>query len=267
MFKKITNEIIKYIVIGFLCVLILFPLYYLLLLSLKSNSGVIADNNSLLISEFTWSNFGLVLKNNFVWAFLYTLLFSFILIIVRIFTYSFAIAGLLKMNKVFQKTFLYFFIMMSLIPEFTIYLSLTKLLIKWDLKHTFFAVITNAIFSFFTFTYIFNIAKDVKNIKHKLMINDNLKWHQKVLYVYFPKLRLAYVLLIVFTFISAWNDYLWPVFLLRGTNVTNITIWYLNVGHQGTFNFPNLQAAGAFLSIIIPVAIYGIFAKKINSFN
>ncbi|WP_308700541.1 hypothetical protein [Mycoplasma miroungigenitalium] len=49
--------------------------------------------------------------------------------------------------------------------------------------------------------------------------------------------------------------------------MTNITIWYLNVGHQGTFNFPNLQAAGAFLSIIIPVAIYGIFAKKINSFN
>ncbi|SYV96427.1 Uncharacterised protein, partial [Mycoplasma putrefaciens] len=52
-----------------------------------------------------------------------------ILTFIRIVVYSLAIAGLLKMSSAYQKTFQYFFLIISLIPEFSLYLSLKTILI------------------------------------------------------------------------------------------------------------------------------------------
>ncbi|SYV96428.1 Uncharacterised protein, partial [Mycoplasma putrefaciens] len=43
MYKIIIKEIIKYLLMGFLCVLLLFPLYFLLLQALLSNASL-TDN-------------------------------------------------------------------------------------------------------------------------------------------------------------------------------------------------------------------------------
>ncbi|WP_029608638.1 ABC transporter permease subunit [Mycoplasma simbae] len=266
-YKLIGKEILRYVSIGLLIILILFPLYYLLLNSLLSTGSVHEGRTYLVIKEWNWSNFGGLATPEFWSAVGYTFLFATIMILLRIFTYSLAVAGLLKMKPVFQKVFLYFFLIISLIPEFSIYLSLQVVLNNLEIKNTIFAAITNAIFSFFTFTYVFNLAKSTADQKSKLMINDNLKWHQKIRYVYFPKLKLAYFLLVIFTFIAVWNDYLWPLFLLRGTSMTNITIWYLTLGVTSAGALTNIQSAGAVISVLIPLTIYWIFAKKINKFN
>ncbi|MCE6115051.1 ABC transporter permease subunit [Mycoplasmopsis agalactiae] len=270
--KKIFFGIIKFALIGLLCIMLLFPLYYLLLHSLVSAKTITDNVASLTIQEWNWSNYASAYKKDFWVAFGYTSLFAFILMSLRILTYSMAVAGLLKMNDKFQKVFQNFFLVISLIPEFSIYLSLKTFLIKLSLYGTAFSFVSNSIFSFFTFTYVLNLAKSVHNEKYKIMLNDNLKWNQKITYVYLPKLKLAYFLLIIFAFITAWNDYLWPTFVLPTTNnvwgFTNITIWFLNLGREASeFENTAIQAAGAVISVLIPLTIYAVFSKKINRFN
>ncbi|AXJ70288.1 ABC transporter permease subunit [Mycoplasmopsis bovis] len=266
MLLVIFKEIIKYFLIGFLCLLMLFPLYYLLLQSLMSTNSLINNRTFLVIEEWNWVNFATAFKSNFLRAFGWTLLFATILILIRLIIYSLAIAGLLRMSAKYQKVFLYFFLVISLIPEFSIFLSLKTVLLTFNLDETPIAFVTNAIFSFFNFTYIFNLAKSISDKKNKTMLNDNLKPMDKLIYVYLPKMKLGYMLLIVFSFISVWNDYLWPQFLFS-TNYTNISIWYLTLGQDRQAALLNVQAAGAFISIVIPLIIYFIFSKKISRFN
>ncbi|QBF34821.1 carbohydrate ABC transporter permease [Mycoplasmopsis phocirhinis] len=264
MFKSITKEIFKYILIGFLIFLFLFPIYYLLLYALLSTPSYIEGKIYIWVREWSWSNFKTVIGKEFFIALGYTFLFSTILIILRIIVFSLAIAGLLKMKPVFQKIFQYFFLLISLIPEFSIYLALATQLGRLNLRGGVFSVVSNSIFNFFTFGYIFNVAKATSLERQKLMINDNLKWYEKIWYVYRPKLQLAYFLLIIFTFIATWNDYLWPDFIVKGTKLTNLTIWYINVGVYQAGVLGNLQAAGSFLTILVPLIIYSVFSKKIN---
>lgn len=266
MWLKLSKEIAKYLIICLLCIMVLFPLYYLLLYALMSDRSILDNKIFLLIKEWNWSNFSNLFAKPFFIALAYTLVFSTILILLRIITYSLAIAGLLKMKEIYQKIFQYFFLMISLIPEFSIYLSLKFVLLKLDLVATVFAFVTNSIFSFFTFTYIFNIAKHTSAEKEKIMLNDNLKWFDKLIYVYLPKLKLAYFLLIIFSFVSVWNDYLWPLYILT-EDYSNLTIWYLNLGHEPGFVKYNIQAAGALISVLIPLIIYFAFSKKIRRFN
>ncbi|CBW54224.1 Glycerol transporter subunit C [Mycoplasma mycoides subsp. capri LC str. 95010] len=264
--KIIIKEIIKYLLIALLCLLLLFPLYYLLLQALLSNLSILDNKTYLVIKEWNWSNFLKAFQSNFLKAFGWTILFSTILISIRIIVYSLAIIGLLKMKPVYQKLFLYFFIIISLIPEFSIFLSLKFVLLQINLYTTPIAYVTNAIFSFFNFTYIFNLAKSIENEKSKVMINDNLKWYDKLFYVYLPKMKLGYFLLIIFSFISVWNDYLWPQFILS-EKFTNISIWYLTLGREQEASLKNVQAAGAMISILVPLIIYMSFSKKIGKFN
>ncbi len=118
MLLVIFKEIIKYFLIGFLCLLMLFPLYYLLLQSLMSTNSLINNRTFLVIEEWNWVNFATAFKSNFLRAFGWTLLFATILILIRLIIYSLAIAGILRMNAKYQKVFLYFFLVISLIPEF-----------------------------------------------------------------------------------------------------------------------------------------------------
>ncbi|WP_434333797.1 ABC transporter permease subunit [Mycoplasma capricolum subsp. capricolum] len=266
MTKIVIKEVIKYLLILLLCLFLLFPLYYLLLQALLSNSSIIENKTYLFIKEWNWSNFLKAFQSNFLIAFGWTLLFATILISLRIVIYSLAIIGLLKMKPVYQKVFLYFFIIISLIPEFSIFLSLKFVLLQINLYTTPIAYVTNAIFSFFNFTYIFNLAKSIESEKSKVMINDNLKWYDKLFYVYLPKMKLGYFLLIIFSFISVWNDYLWPQFILSN-GFTNITIWYQTLGREYEASLINIQAAGAMISILVPLVIYISFSKKIGRFN
>ncbi len=82
------------------------------------------------------------------------------------------------------------------------------------------------------------------------------------------RLKLGYMLLIVFYIYFGVNNELlrWPQFLFS-TNYTNISIWYLTLGQDRQASLLNVQAAGAFISIVIPLIIYFIFSKKISHFN
>ncbi len=97
--KKIFFGILKFALIGLLCIMLLFPLYYLLLHSLVSPKTITDNKATLTIQEWNWSNYAEAYKKDFWVAFGYTSLFALFLMTLRIVTYSMAVAGLLKMNN------------------------------------------------------------------------------------------------------------------------------------------------------------------------
>lgn len=96
---------------------------------------------------------------------------------------------------------MYFFLVISLIFEFLIFLSLKIVLLIFNLDEIFIVFVINVIFLFFNFIYIFNLVKFISDKKNKIMLNDNLKLMDKLIYVYLLKMKLGYMFLIVFLFI------------------------------------------------------------------
>ncbi|GAA1051215.1 carbohydrate ABC transporter permease [Arthrobacter russicus] len=91
-------------------------------------------------------------------------------------------------------------------------------------------------------------------------IVDGANVWQRIRYIGFPAVKGTLAIVLIFAFIGAWDDFLWPLIVL--TNPDNFT---LTMGLQylkGTFsNDPRLIAAGATIAFI-PIAIVFILAQR-----
>ncbi|MGZ9413539.1 ABC transporter permease subunit [Mycoplasma sp. 480] len=269
MIKKITKEIIKILILLFILLLILFPLYILLITSLKSNYSTSNNNYSLILKEFEWSNFNFF-KNSIFWkAVFLSMSSSLLLICLRVVFYTLFIVGLSKINQKIKKAILLFIMFFSFIPEFSIYLSLREILSNFHIINNLsvFSIVSNSIFSyFFIYNLLINFEK-TKNQYWKVIKLDNLNIFQKIYLVYWKEMRNYYILLIIFSFISSWNDYLWPNFLLSSTDSKTVGIWFRQIGETPSGGyFLNIQAAGSLVVILLPLGIYFTFSQKIIKF-
>ncbi|VEU59200.1 ABC transporter permease family protein [Mesomycoplasma neurolyticum] len=268
-YKKIFLEIIKNLLIIFLILVLLFPLYYLIVLSLKSNTSINNGDFSVLLKEWNFKNFSF-LKDAFFWNALAVSFGAIIcLIIVRVFTYTLFAWGFLYLNKYIKKIFYIILIIVSLIPEFSIFLALKMVISSLKIMNvlTWFNLSTNSIFSIFL---LFNLISVLEKSKEKVNIYgkiDNLKLIEKFYFLIWKEIKGLILLTIIFSTISMWNSYLWPSFLLSNNEEQTISIWFRNLGQKSLgSNFVNIQSAGALISLIVPLTIYILFSKKINKF-
>ncbi|AJT43027.1 ABC transporter permease [Psychromicrobium lacuslunae] len=91
-------------------------------------------------------------------------------------------------------------------------------------------------------------------------IVDGANVWQRIRYIGFPAVKGSLAIVVIFAFIGAWDDFLWPLIVL--TTPDNFT---LTIGLQylkGTFsNDPRLIAAGAMIAFI-PIAIVFIAVQR-----
>ncbi|UUM19901.1 MULTISPECIES: glycerol transporter subunit C [unclassified Mycoplasma] len=266
MYKKIIKDILIIAFVLLVIMIILFPLYMLILLAFMSNSAVTNKNYFLYFKEFEFRNFSFFGDKLFWNAILISLESSLALIIIRLVTYSLFVIGLSKLRKKITKTVWIIVLFFSFIPEFTIYFSLDKLLNDLHLANSLtpLSLVTNSIFSYF---FMYNLSIHFEKSKkkyHKVALVDNLTVWQKMYLIYWKEMKEIYLLLIVFSFVSVWNDFLWPNYLLSGTQTNTVGIWFRQIGASPAGGyFQNIQSAGALIVVALPLIVYFIFSKKI----
>ena len=75
-----------------------------------------------------------------------------------------------------------------------------------------------------------------------------------------PLLKPVVITLIVFTFISAWNDFLWPLIAATETEKYTLTVALSVLKTQYSVNY-GLIMAGSLITFIFPFILY-IFLQK-----
>ncbi|WP_033161322.1 ABC transporter permease family protein [[Mycoplasma] collis] len=267
MIKKIFIETTKYFLIIFLIIILLFPLYYLIVISLKSDESIKNNDFSPVLKEFNFTNFSFVKEKEFWNAFFISFSAILILIFIRILLYFSFAWGMILLNKKIQRFFYLILIFFSLIPEFTLFLSLKLVLSNLNFINNLdlFNLTTNSIFSIFL---LFNLISFLEKSKNKINIYgklDNLKKYEKFYFIIWNDIKGLILLLVIFTSINMWNSYLWPNFLFINNDKETISIWFRNLGNRSFgFNLINIQIAGSIISIVFPLIIYSLFSKKIS---
>jgi lactose/L-arabinose transport system permease protein len=95
---------------------------------------------------------------------------------------------------------------------------------KAQLTNTFAAVILPTIASIFMIFYFRQATKAFPSELRDAARVDGLKEWQIFLYVYMPTMRSTYAAATIIAFMTAWNNYLWPLIVLQTPENKTITL-------------------------------------------
>lgn len=266
-FKSILVQLFLLFCFIFLLIVFLFPLYYLILNASLPNELQDNPNLSLKLDGYLWTNFQNSINENF-WTGVKTSIFVILLInLVRISLYSLASFGLWMATKRVKLVFIALFVGISFIPEISIYIPLSRILNANRLitNAPIFSLVTNQIFSFFNFFYLYKSINKIDKKQFFLAKIDKLSIFAKIRLIIFPKVKISYYLLIIFTTIQAWNDFLWPNYIFTNRSYQTISTWFQYSGQTSLGFLQNIQAVGSLFAISVPLFFYLIFAKFINN--
>ncbi|QMT98740.1 carbohydrate ABC transporter permease [Mycoplasma tullyi] len=270
---KIVKHLFFSLIIVALIIIVLFPLYYLIVLSLTSRTQITSGVTKLLPDGFNYQNYQGLINKEFGLAFLLTFLSVLILIALKLSSTLLAAFGLNKISSKFRKALFIFFLITSFIPEISIYLYLFSTLNEFgiiNINSLSFVLGLPILFSFFMLMLFYSTINKEYEAKKNLMKIDRITPMQAFWSVYLPKLKVPIYLLIIFTTIEAWNSFLWPQLILSGRvyqdnmPINTISTWFLKLGFVDRLDLINIRAAGAFISTLIPLSIYIIWSRIIN---
>jgi multiple sugar transport system permease protein len=275
--KRPTSRLFAYIVIALLCLFSLFPLYWMIQNSLRSESDA-SSTVSFWPEEFHWSNystmwnsleypFHVFLINSFVMAGLVTIgtLASCALV-----AYGFARFRFPGREFLFAiiigTTMIPYAVMM--IPQYALFINV----FHWGSGgsafgyHNLFQFLPQIVPAFFGSPfYIFLLRQFIRGIPYDLdeaAKVDGANALRIFWSIILPELRPALAAVTVLTFIGKWNDFLGPLIYL--TDAHNWTIELALNGFIGRYTtIFNLQMAASLMSMLPIMIVYFIASRQI----
>ncbi|CAT05016.1 Uncharacterised protein [Mesomycoplasma conjunctivae] len=264
--NNIFSQLTLFVILSLFLVIILFPLYYLVVNASLPNSQADNPNLILLPNKYLFENFKNSINSDFYKGLVTSILAILMTNFFRIILYTLGVFGIWFASKKFKKAYLVIFVIISMIPEITTYSSLARILnANFTItKAPIFSLISNQFFSFFNFYYLYKSINLVSIEKIRLAKIDNLSVFATFQLVFLPKLKMSYYLIIIFSSIQVWNDFLWPIYIFSFRDNQTISTWFHFAGGTEFGFLQNVQAAGALFAIIVPLFVYILFSPLIN---
>ena len=206
-------------------VLMLVPLLWVLALSLKANSELMTDTASVFNGRFTLDNYRNLFGNGNVFRWIgNSLIVSLgmtagVLVLTSLAGYGF------EMFKSKWRDRIYSLVLLTLmVPFAALMIPLFIMMGKAGLINTHLAVVLPSIGSAFIVFYFRQCTKAFPSELRDAAKVDGLKEWQIFLFIYVPVMRSTYAAAFIIVFMTAWNNYLWPLIVLQSNETKTITL-------------------------------------------
>lgn len=243
----------------------LLPIVWVVTLSLKPNDVLMRSTAGLLPIPFTLDNYiGLMkldtvphwLVHSFVVAILMT---GLVLVVSSMAGYAFA-----RLDFPFKKTLFLVMVAGLMVPEQSVFIPLHTMFAGWGLHNTYFALtmprVAVPIGVFLMMQFFRSVPKELE----EAAALDNASRLTIFLKIMLPLSVPAMTTLGLFTFIFAWNDFLWPLVSATKADMYTVTLGLASV--QSNFAFTNglgsVMASAVFASLPV-VVLFLIFQRLI----
>ncbi len=246
-------------------VIMLAPLAWTLLLSLKGNAELVGNSGAALSPPYTLENYAAIFDNN---STLRWLLNSAIVAVGTtigvLFLASLAGYGFARLHFPFRRTLFVIVLLGLAVPSQAVILPQHQLFAWAHLHNTYPGLILPGLIApfgvFFMTTYMRGIPRE---LDEAAMLDGASRWtiFSKVI---LPLTIPAQSTLAVFTFLGSWNDYWWPLISATRSNMYTLTVGLAaaQMNYAQTSGLGFLMAQAVFASIPI-FMVYIIFQKQI----
>ena len=247
----------------------LFPVVWMIANSFKPDAAITADMNSMrafippaLDGNFFENYTSIITNTSFLRYMGNTLLYAAILIVLGIVVNGLAGYALAKINFPFRERWLLVIMMLMIVPTETIITINFLFIAKMGLLNTVIGYILPMIvnpFNIFLFRQVFiSLPDDVYEAAQLDFCNPVKYFFTMVL----PMSKTVVATVSVFTFLSVWNDYLWPSLVFTSSNLLTAQIGLNSITANETTTMG--QTLALITMVTIPVIIiYSLFSKQI----
>lgn len=267
--KNSIPRIILTVILFVMSLFFLFPVIWMLANSFKTDAAITADMNSLrafvppALNGSFFENYVTVIKDtDFIRYMLNTLFYAAILIVAGVIVNGLAGYALAKIKFPFRERWVLIIMMLMIVPSETIITINFLFVAKMGLLNTVFGYILPMIvnpFNIFLFRQVFvSLPDDVWEAAQLDYCSPVKYFFTMVL----PMSKTVVATVSVFTFLSVWNDYLWPSLVFTSSDLLTAQIGLNSITSND--NTTMGQTLAVITMITIPVIIiYALFSKQI----
>lgn len=261
--KRSVFGIIRWILLACVLLVMVFPIYFLIITSLKSEAAILDTPVKYFVNEPLFSNYINAWKeSNFAKYFFNTAIISIGVLLLVSFVALLTGYALSRYTFLGKKTVTVLLFVTQMIPTAVIVIPMYTLMKSLGIVNTLFSVILAA-----SSTLIAYCAILMKGFYSNISISleeaawiDGCNRLQGLAYVVFPLLAPGLVATGAYAFVNAWNGFLFPLILLTNPDKFTITIGLKSLIGQYTVNYGRLSAAGVIC--LIPTGIAFIYIQK-----
>lgn len=257
--RRITGKKIGVAVSVFLLALVVlsiyFKFYYMLISSVKSDSDILANPFSITMG-LHWENYTSAFKKVIQYlgnSFIITgSVVAGVLIVGTMASYVFA-----RFDFPFKNALFLFILAFMMIPDSMTLIPSFVLVTKLKLVNTFWAVILPGI-TMGQVMYILVIRAFIEGIPKDLFDAGEIEGMTSMgafLHIVFPLAKPMFISMLLMTFLSSWNEFIWPLLTLSKESLRTVTL--------GLYSFSDAQQirygemfAGFVLASIVPIVLF-----------
>jgi multiple sugar transport system permease protein len=241
------------------------PLIWTLLLSLKENSELVGNSGAALAPPYTLENYASILQGNQVFRWLIN---SFIVSIGTtigvLALCSLAGYGFARLDFPFRKTLFVFILLGLAIPEQAVILPQHQLLADLRLHNSYPGLILPGLAGPFGVFFMTQYFRAIPRDLDEAAMLDGASRFRTFWKVLLPLTMPAQATLGVFTFLASWNSYWWPLISATRSDMYTLTVGLASaqMNYAQTSGLGFLMAQAVFASIPIFI-VYILFQKQI----
>jgi len=237
----------------------LFPFYWMVITSLTKQEWVTSPTAFPIPPRFDSFKMILTFYPFFRWI-LNTVIIAVIGTLGNLFFASFAAFGFACLRWKFRDLIFYILLMTMMLPGFLMVIPQFFLIIGLGWMDTYWGVFVPSWFSIFSVfllrQYYFTIPLSVLNAAR---VDGATLW-QIYWRIIIPNSRMVLIALFVISFLGKWNEFLWPLLVMKSQTMETLTVGIAGLGGTLGVEYNDIMA-GSILGLI-PIFILFVFLSK-----
>lgn len=258
MHKWNAASIIGVIILTLFAVICIAPFLYMLIMSFTQSTTLMLHWSDVDFTDF--SNFQYVMgKNSFFRSLLNSVIVVGLSCLFNCIIASMAAYGFEKKNFPGKEILFRVYLITLMIPGQVTMIPVFIMMNKMNLLNTYFALVVLILNAF----GVFLIRQFMESVPDELLEAakvDGCPEYRIFIQIVIPLIKPVLVSLVVFTFVTSWNDFLWPLVSTSDSSMYTLTVALSLLKTQYQTNY-GLIMAGATVSFIFPFIMY-VFLQK-----
>lgn len=248
--RYMTNKIILFFIVGTMALIAIFPFYWMIISSFRTNPEIFSTKLNLIPKSFIFKNYiDLFRTTNFPRWILNSMIVSVATTALGLFFSTFAGYAFAKYNF-FAKNILFVIVfLMMAVPRFVTIIPIFKLMANLGLINTYWALILPFAINPFA---VFLMRQYIKNIPDDLLDSariDGCNELQIVIRIIMPVIKPSLGAAGIFILMMSWNDYLFPLILMTSENMMLFPVGLASLKTLYVVEYGMIMA-GSFLSTL-----------------
>jgi len=259
--RYMTNKIILFFIVGTMALIALFPFYWMIVSSFRTNPEIFSTKLNLIPKSFIFKNYiDLFKTTNFSRWILNSIIVSVATTALGLFFSTFAGYAFAKYNFFAKNILFVIVLLMMAVPRIVTIIPIFKLMANLGLINTYWALILPFAINPFA---VFLMRQYIKNIPDDLLDSariDGCNELQIVIRIIMPIIKPSLGAAGIFILMMSWNDYLFPLILMTSKDMMLFPVGLASLKTLYVVEYGMIMA-GSFLSTL-PLIIAFLLLQK-----